>query len=764
MNALEELISMKKLDRDFAVNQLSLRDLGKGVIGVPYFGQTGEELFERKRNPQGKKPRFQQPKGVSLEPYGLWKLENAYKVGRLYLTEGESDTWTLWHCGLPALGLPGAGTAGALQQAHIEGIGDIYLLPDNDEQGTAFVEGVCRKLSELGYGSRLYRIQVPEEHKDVSDWYCFDPGEFKIALARATEDAERLSIQDGKSPKDRNGFNENPSSSKANSEPERSESKAASMSLVKLFEETGAELFHTSMDLAFARIPHQGHHEVLSITSKEFRRWFKRLLYTKDGRIARRQAVHEALDVLEAKAFYEGPECAVHVRVAENQGHIYIDLANPDWQVVEINSSGWQIIGNAPVRFRRHKGMRALPVPITGGKIDELLRFVNVSDGRDWYLLIAWLLQALRPHGPYPVLCLHGQQGSAKSTLARLLRSLIDPNHALLRSEPRDQRDLIIAATNSWCICLDNLSALPQWLSDALCRLSTGGGLSTRQLYSDSEETIFDVTRPCLLNGIEDLATRGDLLERAILLNLPPIPENKRCTEESLWKAFESAKPRILGALFSAVSDALRVLPSIRLPFLPRMADFCKWAVAGEVALGWKTGSFLNAYGENRSQANQVALDASLLVPFVRRFAEERRDWTGTASQLDSELKALAGEAVNSKDWPGSPRVLSGQLRRLAPNLRTLGVCIDFDRDEGKNRTRLILIRWQPNSFRDSASAVSAASKDSQIPSETEVGSDTRGRNQPIADAGPDATRNGDTGTQDATDATDTRNRGFPQQ
>ncbi len=129
------------------------------------------------------------------------------------------------------------------------------------------------------------------------------------------------------------------------------------------------------------------------------------------------------------------------------------------------------------------------------------------------------------------MLVLHGEQGSAKSTLVRILRALIDPNTAALRAAPRDERDLVIAARNSWCLALDNLSHLPDWLSDALCRLATGSGFATRELYTDAEETIFAAQRPIVLNGIEELATRGDLLDRALLLYLPAIPEAQRHDE-----------------------------------------------------------------------------------------------------------------------------------------------------------------------------------------------------------------------------------------
>jgi hypothetical protein len=161
---------------------------------------------------------------------------------------------------------------------------------------------------------------------------------------------------------------------------------------------------------------------------------------------------------------------------------------------VKITPRVWQVLDESPVRFRRSRGVLPLPVLEPGGSVDQLRGFLNVSDDT-WRLVVARLVAALRPRGPYPVLALFAEQGSGKSTTGRLLRELVDPNAAPLRAEPHDGRDLMIAANNSWCLAYDNLSHVPPWLSDALCRLSTGGGFATRELYADQDEIIFDSQR-----------------------------------------------------------------------------------------------------------------------------------------------------------------------------------------------------------------------------------------------------------------------------
>src|SRR5262249_24755294 len=160
------------------------------------------------------------------------------------------------------------------------------------------------------------------------------------------------------------------------------------------------------------------------------------------------------------------------------------------WSAIRVSRAGWSVVKTPPVRFRRARGMLSLPYPVLGSDVSELRDFLNVEDDA-FGLALAWLVAACLPAGPYPVLVLLGRQGSAKSSMARILRRLIDPNKCLLRSQPKDERDLAIAANNGWMIALDNLSDLPAWLSDALCRLATGGGFSTRQLYTDEDEKLF---------------------------------------------------------------------------------------------------------------------------------------------------------------------------------------------------------------------------------------------------------------------------------
>jgi hypothetical protein len=452
-----------------------------------------------------------------------------------------------------------------------------------------------------------------------------------------------------------------------------------------------ARLFHTAEHEPFAVIKVNSHRETCNLKGLNFRRWLAARFYKRLKVAPPTQALNDALGVLEGKALYESREKEVFSRLAERGGVIYLDLCNSSWQAVEITKSGWQVVSNPPIRFRRSRGMLALPIPERGGSIKDLRPFLNVGSDDDFLLFVSWLICALSPHGPYPVLVLQGEPGSAKSTTARVLRELIDPSTAPLRSEPREVRDLMIAAKNSWVVAFDNLSYLPLWQSDTLCRLATEGGFSTRELYSDDQEKIFNATRPILLNGIDAVVTRGDLMDRAIVVYLPVITEKQRKTEGQFWQSFRSMQPRILGALLDAVACAIRRLPNVELTRMPRMADFARWATAAEPSLGLAEGAFIRAYDSNRAAANVLTLEASPIVTPLRRVCTARH-WKGTALDLLAKMNAHAEKDEKlQRGWPKNPQQLSAQLRRLAPNLRRSGMDIQFDEKTPGSRSRRLL-------------------------------------------------------------------------
>ncbi len=265
---------------------------------------------------------------------------------------------------------------------------------------------------------------------------------------------------------------------------------------------SGAKLWHDPDQQPFASFSIKGHIENHPLRSKPFKSWMVYLFYRETEKAPGSQAIEDALRVLEAKAVFDGKERETYLRLAGGEGRVYIDLGDDVWRAIEVTAAGWKVISDPPVAFIRSRGIRPLSCPARGGSIQDLKELVNLKSDDDFKLFVAWLLSAMRPAGPFPILCLNGEQGAAKTTLARVARRLIDPNVADTRTIPKDETDLLVAARNGWVINLDNLSQVRDWLSDALCRIATGGGFGARQLYTNTDEVLFEAKRPIIINGI----------------------------------------------------------------------------------------------------------------------------------------------------------------------------------------------------------------------------------------------------------------------
>jgi putative DNA primase/helicase len=324
--------------------------------------------------------------------------------------------------------------------------------------------------------------------------------------------------------------------------------------------------------------------------------------------------------------------------------------------------------------------------------IEELRSFLNVRSDDDFMLVAAWVVAALRDRGPYPVLAINGEQGTGKSVFSRMIRSLVDPSAAPIRAIPKDDRDLVVSAGNSWALVFDNLSSMPAWFSDALCRFATGSGFATRMLHTDRDEIVFAGARPIVVNGIPSLTDRADLADRAVTIHLAALTEDARNPEDDLMAAFEAKRPIIIGALLDAVSSALRNIGNIKLDRAPRMVDFAKWITAAEPGLGWERGSFLAAYCENRRDVIEASFEADPIAVAVRDWitVEHPDGWTGTATELLTVLNARVSEAVRrSKLWPLTAQALGNRIDRIAPLLRSKGFVVER-RHSGQ---RLIIIK-----------------------------------------------------------------------
>lgn len=574
---------------------------------------------------------------------------------------------------------------------------DVVIWPDNDQPGRKY----ARAVTEMLVGAGAASIKILKSPSDACDgWDAADALEDGWSKQRTHEYLAAAKPADEVV----GGWNGCLSSSEQHSEgpaspPSNNESKEGKGRrrgppqrdlLNALVDDGDVELWHDKEGKTYATYPHNGHRENSRLDGRSFKRWLEYSYYCVHGGGVSSQAYQEAVNALDARAYCDGPCYQTSLRVAHMGGKVYLDLCDDDWRIIKVCADGWQVVDTPPssLRFLRSQSMAALPEPVAGEGIDRLRGLVNVESDNDFVLLVAWLVAALNGQAPYSILALTAEAGAGKTMLCDIARSLVDPSTAPSRSTSSNDRDLFIHAANAFAMVFDNLSHVPPWQSDAFCRLSSGGGFATRQLHTDSEETVFYAARPIVINGISELASRGDLAQRALTVELGSISESERRPASEIKTSFKSAQPAILGALLDGVSSVLRNLGSTELDQLPRMADFALVATAAEAGLGWQPGTFMKAYSENRDHTMKAAFESDIVARAIANWIRaERPDdgFEGTATELLAALDKTVDETVRRRrSWPANPGVMGAALRRAKPLLEPHGFVIETGRNAGE--------------------------------------------------------------------------------
>lgn len=462
---------------------------------------------------------------------------------------------------------------------------------------------------------------------------------------------------------------------------------AQAVALVRLASQQ-ATFFHDETATPYAYLSIENHRQIWNLGSRNFRRWLSRLLFEDQGKAPSGEAITTALNVLEAKAVFEGEQHPLYVRAAWQGDALYYDLTDPTWRAVRITAAGWSILPKPPVLFKRFTHQAAQVEPIPGGDLRRVFDFISVRAESDRLLLLVWLVAAFIPGVPHVVPILHGPQGSGKSSTFRTLRRLIDPSILETLTFPRDLNTLIQNLSHHWAPLFDNVTTLSPWLSDALCRAVTGEGFSKRQLYTDDEDQIYHFQRVIGLNGINIVATRADLLDRSILIGLERIPPTQRRTEAAMKAAFDQARPQILGGIFDTLVTAVQLKPNVTLEGLPRMADFATWGCAIAQALGYDDTAFMQAYEGNRRAQNAEVLDGHPVAAAIMSLMEDQQAWDGEPSELLKQLESIAEREridTRAKGWPGAAHVLTRRLKEVRSNLQEAGIDLE-ERRTGKKR------------------------------------------------------------------------------
>ncbi|MHA6689443.1 bifunctional DNA primase/polymerase [Devosia sp. A449] len=446
-------------------------------------------------------------------------------------------------------------------------------------------------------------------------------------------------------------------------------------------------LFNDGDGHAYATLPHLGRGVAVRVESASFTLWLRHLVHTELARPVSSGPLREAVATLEAIALFDHASSPVHVRIAGDTRHIVIDLGGDNGGAVQIDGNGWQVSSNSEFKFVRGAGFRALAGPQRNGDLGALQTFLGLDD-LNYRLLLAFLINGLKPSGPYFILLVEGEQGSGKSFFCEIIKRILDPNVAVRLRLPDKPQDLMIQAKEYRLLNFDNASGMSGEMSDVLCSLATGGGIAVRKLYSDGDLYVMSYSRPFVINGIGGYASRPDLMERGIPIRLSPMAEGGRKTEAELFEEFDRILPGVLGCLYDAISSALRTFDAVEPPRHLRMADAARWIKASESGLGQEPNALIDAIATAQRDFVVDRINEDPLVVRLRNIAQ-RQTYEGYIGDLFAEVIGEVGFSLG-RSLPKSPSQLSNQLKRMRPAMAQAGVIVEFlDKDRKGRQIRV---------------------------------------------------------------------------
>ena len=477
------------------------------------------------------------------------------------------------------------------------------------------------------------------------------------------------------------------------------------------------ELFKDQFNTPYLAVCINNHIETMPIKSNgKFKMWVCKTYYENQGQPISSETVSAICNIMQGKAFFGDNVKHLDLRISDggvdltnneglsNRWPIYYDLGDTGRHVVKITENRWSIEDSmdVPIMFRRYSNQLAQVIPSPDYPpdiFDQFMSLININDESTKLILKCYIISLFIPGIPKPVLMLHGEQGSAKSTCQELTKKIVDPSSILTLTFPRNINELVQQLSHNYVAYYENLSNIPDWISDQLCRAVTGSGFSKRELYSDDDDVVYQFIRCVGFNGVNLVAEKPDLLDRGIIIQLEFIPKKlRRKLKEDILPKFEMIRPQLLGYIFDILAKVLRVKSSggIKLETRSRMADFEEYAEIISRCMGNADYEFIRAYHENKKLQTDAALEARPIATVIIKFMESQENWSGTATQLLEALESMATELKidthRNSLWPKSPGALSRRLNEVKNNLRDVSILVGYSKDS-KTRLKIIEIR-----------------------------------------------------------------------
>ena len=445
-------------------------------------------------------------------------------------------------------------------------------------------------------------------------------------------------------------------------------------------------------------IPIDGHKELWHYESHKVEQYLYQEYLKRHNTVPNTDSMSTILKIIATKANMDGNKRKLYRRIGKDKkGDFYYDLCDEKWSAVKIEPNNIELVGQQPLIFTRNKNMKEQVKPVFDLKsptesLGKILKHVTLEGSGNQLLYQVYLVTNLIPDISKPVLVVHGQKGSAKSTFLRITKHFVDPARMDLQTMPNSKKDMIISLQNNYFTCYDNLSSLSKTKSDLLCIAATGGAFSTRTLYTTKDETIMSFKRPVAIDGINLVTTEPDLIDRSIIFELERIEEGKYIEDSKIWSDYQSELPEIIGGAMLILSKAMKIYPEVEPEKLGRMAEFSKWGYAIAEAMGVGGDVFLKAYFANQDGSNLEVVESHPLAAAMVKLMEGKEKIQDTVAEVLNKLIRVARKnsiSIDADQWPGSASALSRRLKEVKSNLEDTGI---YYEKKKRSRAKILTI------------------------------------------------------------------------
>lgn len=436
-----------------------------------------------------------------------------------------------------------------------------------------------------------------------------------------------------------------------------------------------------------AYIDTKGKKEEMAIESKKFQSIIASYYFTLCNEVVPVGMIKNCIMSFQGAKLIELDEIEQKTRLLKNKNEkvLYVDKADKHYSYYKITEDGWSVEENGQKLFLRNPNQGEMPTPNRkNADIEKVFEFCRIPSSMK-KIFIAYMVSCFIPTIKHPCLVLEGEKGTGKSSVSKFLKAIVDPkkseepNANLL---PRDIQQITYSYKHNYLLAFDNLEKLNKSQSDFLCSVVTGVDSEKRKLFTDDEICSINLCQPVILNGLQDIVTQDDLINRSIIMTLekPDNIEELNDNDEEFILSFMESRSIILGGIFDILSKALKMYKPNTIPKRPRMAAFYEWGYY--ICEAWKEGYgklFCEEYWNLiNKQANIGNWDEPL--PHALLFLLDSQSdncWKGTMSDLAEELRNIC-EEYDLSGISLFPIPLSKKLKALEKYIHSQGICIKW--------------------------------------------------------------------------------------